>query len=228
MPKAPRQDAAAAAAETSKKKTRSGGRRRKTREKPLELKTRDDGLRALLLVMAKLLHKTSRATAVTMSLVCDTFLLTSDCQIVAAQVAETESFNKAVEAWRSERDKALKAKVAPPPPWGAPGPIMAMALLTTLAEQDVGANNRQQLETWTQEGEMDQQAFADKFPHCRLDGTASKETEKLAISTTHPSRPALLNAIEQVGGRRLHGPPPPGYMEDEIGDWISYLEGALE
>ena len=153
------------------------------------------------------------------------FLISSDSPICQEIAAESAAFHKAVEGWRKEKEKATKDGTEAPPAWGPPGPILGRALVEHMMGSDCGALNKNALKAWAEETEDQPETFADQFPICRLEPTASEQTMRLQLAVHHPQgRLALRAGLVQLSARQCKGAAPPGHMEDEISDWISYLE----
>ena len=93
------------------------------------------------------------------------------------------------------------------------------------ASADVGAKSKETLGKWMAAADTDQTSFGDQFPNCPIETTADKEMSKKRVGIRHPEGRAVVIAVMgQLSARHLLGAAPPGHLEDEIPDWIAYLE----
>ena len=64
---------------------------------------------------------------------------------------------------------------------------------------------------------------------CKLQGTANQEKMRLQIAMkTFPARAAVTGALRQAGAEVQWGQAPPGYMEEELQDWVEAVAATLE
>ena len=102
---------------------------------------------------------------------------------------------------------------------------MGRSLVEFLATADVGEKNKNELAKWAAASAEDEGTFSDQFPIFRVETTANKDIAKIQIGVRHAEgRLSTIAAMLQLSARHLKGAAPPGHLEDEISDWIAYLE----
>ena len=193
------------------------------------MSTKDPGLSALLTLILKQLANNTMRVRQLMGMTVTTWLLPSDDALPQALTKQGEDFAQAARESRSARLKTDKSGSADakPAPLGPPTLGMFIVFLQTLLTLEVGGENRKKIAAL-----MESYAECDETPPdleaigmCRLEsGRDSTHVKLLVAMSCFPARSVVNKAMEQAGYTAMRGAAPSGWMEEEIGDWISALE----
>ncbi|CAK0912153.1 unnamed protein product [Prorocentrum cordatum] len=115
-------------------------------------------------------------------------------------------------------------KSVPPPALGA-----AMAMVETLAKQDIGAKCRADLESSIQAlNQMDEHQVADTFPLCKLEKTFESGQCKIPFTRrSQEIRQHIMNALHSGNRQACTGPAPARFVEDELALWMEAMMEEL-
>ena len=210
----------------------SGSRHRRHRRSKREgdaakkITVKDAGLRIALQSMGKLLLQTRRDVSLLQGVLLDTIILTSDSHIetemkleMTAIQAEARKRRQNAELSGDNSQRAL--------PIGPPCRSLAIAWLEGLLKEDIGSGNKAQVqEILTRWLGLEALEMDEAIQECKLNRPNEKtSTTKLVIAMPRgPDRATLLAAHRSVQGVRvLVGQAPPGYLEDEVSEWVEAL-----
>ena len=148
-------------------KVRRGGRRRRHQGglDNKSLKTNDKALRSLLLTLIKMVCRLSQQTRHIMGAIADTFIIPINSPIVKSLQSDTTNFVASVNEWRTLRDQAIESSDVLPAPLGPPTDTLFFEFLTTLADQDVGAANRESIKAVIEQVDSDGPRVFNKDVH---------------------------------------------------------------
>ena len=220
---------------TGKGRRRRGGRRR-TSAKDKTIKIADSNLKELLSTMAKLLSQTAARTRTLWSILVQTVILSEDSQVVISMRAEGKAFAANVAALRDKLSESKKNKEdtegaataqAALRQVGPPAPHMAVAMLEGLVQMDIGRGPKSEVERYIEAWKT---SAVPKIELCRLENAYEEGKVKIAFSITDKDlNKVIVNAFQGWGSGTQdcympQGQAPPGYLEDELSDWIGALE----
>jgi len=191
-----------------KKESRSARRERQKKEKKIQVK--DQGLRRLLINLLKQVLINQQQLREVMSVVLDTITMDSESKTIKDMQAESRAYAKAV------REKGSAT--------GPPTGTVFLALLESLAEQDVGQKNKGKLQEIVV-GIKDEPIGMDMVRVCRWARAFKEEKKKIILHIVQPEvRQVVLSSLEQLGGTLHSGKAPAGYLEDDLSQWLELLE----
>ena len=208
---------------------RRGGRRRnRERDEPIECKVKDKGLRQWMQVMTTATLSLLQSNRFLMGVSVDTFLAAREDSLVKAIEEEGELFNKLVEVRRTERAEALKNDDPVPPPLPPPFFATVVAFLAALLKREVGEDLRASLEPLLADLRQDSEIIATFVGGLKLMPCADTKRIKIVIAMNQlPQRPDIIKAIKRLPNiTHTLGSAPPGFLEEELGDWMDHLRGA--
>ena len=184
---------------------------------------KDNGLKTLLTLLTKQTLQSQQQVRMLASTVMDVFIMKSEAAVVQALLKEAKCFAAEVEDYRRRKDAGEEVKAL-----GPPHPSAFMTLLETLVTADTGAANKEALK-----------ASLDRYGDCEdpaelinLEAQVCRavampydaaNTRIMLAMRDFPARRQVVSAMAQLGAEHKKGQAPPGYMEDQLQEWLDAL-----
>ncbi|CAK0894865.1 unnamed protein product [Prorocentrum cordatum] len=104
-----------------------------------------------------------------------------------------------------------------------------MAMVETLAKQDIGAKSKADLESSIQAlNQMDEHHVADTFPLCKLENVFKNGPCKILFTCrSQEIRQHIMNALHNGNRQVCTAPAPAEFVEDELALWMEAMMEEL-
>ena len=204
-------------------------RRRRTKPAPgnKKLATKDPQLHQLLETLIRLCLMNQQELRNITGFLYDTAFVKDDSPIATTMLQEIRSFTAEAAKRRSEAEAA--GDTSRPTPLGPPHRCLALALLEGILASDCGGANKTRVaeihKTWSEAASDDQSKLDDFIHTCRLSKAGAPGTTRITIALPKGTdRSTILTALRAIENTDLKsGPPPAGWLEEELSDWLTVL-----
>jgi len=211
--------------ESGNRRTRRGGRKA---HKNITVKTpvvRDQGLKGLVVNLAKLSLQNAQRSRATAGCMVDTVTVPKDHEIAVAIADEGKAYSERAEAMhdklgKAEDDTVKASLIAEIKSQQAPCKGNLMAMLEVLIKQDVGGANRDAIGKYVL-------ACVDEAPDttiCKLQSVREEGMVMIHMSLRWvPVRANILDAFKQLRFPVKSEQPPPSVAEDTVSAYLDAL-----
>ena len=188
--------------------------------------SKDTNVAAIMNTMARLALQTAARNRLALGAVVDVALVLNEAPLAVEMQAEFQAHRSKAAAMRTAL--AENPQAAAMSTLGAPTATLAMTLLETLIQMDVGTVPRRGLEEILA-AKPSKETLEEWFAFIKVERCADKTRTKLTLAMVAcPHRSGILNALRIAGVDIRSGPAPPGWLEDELAAWLPVLESAMD
>ena len=216
------------AAPKAKRKPTRRSRRTKTGMEPTELKTKDAPLLHVLETQSKLLLQVSQQQRVLSGILMTQVIMPNESEPLKSCIATQKAFQAKLADARNNRQEN-----EPPPAIGSPIIQLFTTFLEELAKLNIGANNTTAINAFLQiiNGfddnvqlvELEIQQVCNAFFIFPVQTDQSRSRIQISLATG-PLRKSILSALSMLPDIRVTtGSAQPGYLEEELSEWMSVL-----
>ena len=188
---------------------------------------KDPNLRNLLITLLRQTCANTNKLRLHQSAAMDTLIADAKSKLDKALQEELELFKDHVEQLGAKGAKDELRALGPPTAG------MVVAMVEAIMQMDVGGAAKKELADWLakvqpEEGEptVSKEDIEDEVSFVRLEKCHDKDKVQILIGMNGWSlRSAVLRAVRAEGSIQIcRGPPPSGWMEDELSSWLEALE----
>ena len=216
------------AAPKRKPKPTRRSRRTKTGMVPQELKTRDAPLLHVLETQSKLLLQVSQQQRVLSGILMTQIIMPNEKEPLKSCISTQKDFQVKLAEARSNRQEN-----EPPPAIGSPILQLFITFLEELAKLNIGANNTAAISAFlevvtgfednVQLVELEIQQVCNAFFIFPVQTDQSRSRIQISLASG-PLRKSILSALSMLPDIRVStGSAQPGYLEEELSEWMSVL-----